>query len=293
MSGNSYASKLLRATLTLPAGTFPGTGSNTLTLVGYRTLASITGASGYPNALDLTVFGMRQADMNAVTILWSAATPTAAYERALIQLEASSDGGQSWSQVFSGTFTQAQPDYRNPPYVGLRAQAFTGNGMQIGIAPPISYPGSATVLSVAQALADAMDFTLENNGVTGNLSTPYFSGSYMDQFKQLCQHANLDFYFDGNGTLAICPYGQPRQGKPVPVLTPTTGLRGWPTIGQYGIHVDALFLPSFVLGGQIKIQDSEVPGANGTWSPYNTTLTLESLQPDGAWFAAMDCRYGA
>jgi hypothetical protein len=286
----SYSSKLLRATLILPAGTFPGTASNTLTLVGYRMVASVQGAAGFPNTLDLSIFGMRQADMNAVTILWAAAaaTPTAMNARALVQLEASSDG-QSWAQVFEGTFVQAQPDYRSVPNAALRVQAMTGNGMQIQVAPPTSYRGATSIAAIATYIAGQMGFTLENNGVTGNLSTPYFPGTYMDQFRALCQHANLDFYFDGNATLAICPANQPRQGKPVPVLSPTTGLRGFPTVQQFGLHVDALFVPALTLGGQIQVAGSIVPGANGTWKPFSATHDLESLVPDGAWFSSLDC----
>jgi hypothetical protein len=287
---SSYSQKLLRATLILPTGSFAGTASNTLTLVDYRMIAQVTGAAGYPNTLDLTIFGLRQDDMNAVTILWGAAAgiPTAVSARALIQLEASSDG-VAWTQVFEGQFVQAQPDYRNAPAVGLHAQAITGNGMQIQVAPPTSYRGATSIAAIATYLAGQMGFTLENNGVTGSLATPYFPGTYMDQFKALCQHANLDFYFDGNAILAICPKNQPRQGKPVPVLSPSSGLRGFPTIQQFGIHIDALFVPAFTLGGEIQVTDSIVPGANGTWSPFSATHDLESLVPDGAWFSGMDC----
>lgn len=293
MTVSSYAQKLLRATLILPAGTFPGTGSNTLTLVGYRMLATAQGAAGFPYQLDLTVFGMRQADMNQVTILWAAVAgqPTATYARALVKLEASSDAGQTWCQVFQGTFIQAQPDYRNPPFVGLHALAMTGSGSQIQIAPPTSYRGSTSVLSILQALADGMSFTLENNGVSGNLSTPYYGGSYMDQFRQVCEHANLDFYFDGDATLAICPKDQPRVNKSIPVLSPTSGLKGFPTIQQFGLHIDALFRPAFTtgLGSVVQVEDSVVPGANGLWKPFLMTHNLESLNPDGPWFTGMDC----
>lgn len=288
MSANSYSQKLLRATLVLPEANFPGTTSNTLTLVGYRMSATIQGPAGLPNQLDLTIYGMQQADMNKVTILYSAATPQQVNTRALVQLEASPDG-VAWTQVFNGTFIQAQPDYRNVPRACLRAQAITGNGMQLAIAPATSYRGATSIATIAQYLATQMGFAFENNGVTGNLSTPYYPGTYMDQFRQLAEHANFSFYFDGNSTLAICPLNTPRQNKPVPILTPSSGLINRPTIGQYGIHVDALFVPALTLGGEIQVSGSDVPGANGTWSPYSMTLELESLMPGGAWFASMDC----
>jgi hypothetical protein len=286
---DSYSSKLLRATLILPAANFPGTTSNTLTLVGYRMSSTIQGAAKYPYSLDLTIYGMRQSDMNAVTVLWSGATPTAQNAKALVQLEASPDG-TAWTQVFDGTVLEAQPDYRSPPNVGLRLQSYTGNGAQIQVAAPTSYRGATSIATIAQYLAQQMGFTLENNGVTGNLSTPYYPGTYMDQFRQLCEHANLDFYFDGNAVLAICPKNAPRQGKTVPVFSPTSGLIGFPTIQRFGIHVDVIFTPSLTLGGNIQIADSVVPSANGTWLPKMVSHSLDSLMPGGAWFSSMDCQ---
>ena len=290
MTTTSYAQKLLRVTLILPEGNFPGTSSNTLTLVGYKTSATVQGAARYPNTLDLELFGMKADDMNAVTILYSASTPTAVATRALVILEASPDGGATFTQVFEGTFVQAQPDYQDLPNGYLHVQAITGNGMQITTVPPTSYTGATSIAQIAQYLAQQMGFSLENNGVTGNLASPYFPGTYMDQFRQLCEHANLDFYFDGNTTLAICPANQPRQGKPKPVLSPSTGLVGFPVIGQYGIQVKALWTPALTLGGEIEVAGSIVPPTNGTWSPYNVTHRLESWVEEGEWFTTMDCR---
>jgi hypothetical protein len=299
MTASSYsAQKLLRATLILPQGNFPGassealelTGSNTLTLVGYRMSATIQTKANHPNSLDLMIYGMRQADMNAVTILWSASgfALTAQNAKALIQLEASPDG-VAWTQVFEGQFSQAAPDYSGAPNVGLRLQAWTGNGFQIAIAPATTYRGATSIASIAQYLAGKMGFAFENNGVTGNLSTPYYPGTYMGQFRELAKHANFDFYFDGNSTLAICPANEPRQGKPVPVFSPSSGLVGFPTVQQYGISCDVLFTPALTTGATIQVAGSIVPSANGRWSVYSATHQLESLMPGGRWFSSLDC----
>lgn len=288
MSG--YSSKLLRVTLILPAGVFPGTSSNTLTLTGYRTLAHIKAAGGFSNTLDLTVYGMRQSDMNAVTILWGDATAAAMYGRPMVQVEASGDGGQSWCQVFEGNFVDGAPDYTAVPNVALRVLASIGYSAQIEAVPPTSYRGSTSVAAVATYIAGEMGFVLENNGVTGNLSTPYYPGTYMDQFRHLCQDMNLDFYFDGNAVLAICPKGKPRQGGSVPVFSPAMGnLVGFPTVQRFGVHADVLFTPALTIGNEFQIQGSIVPSANGTWFAGKMEHDLESLQPDGAWFTHIDC----
>jgi hypothetical protein len=76
----------------------------------------------------------------------------------------------------------------------------------------------------------------------------------------------------------------------VPVFTPASGLVGFPTVQQYGIHCETIFTPALTLGGEIKIDQSIVPSANGTWQPYYVTHELESLMPGGAWFSSMDCK---
>lgn len=292
MSSNSYSSKLLRATLILPQGNFPGTASNTLMLVGYRMLAHIETASGYPATLNLTVFGMRQDDMNQVTILWAGPNTTAIPANPLIQLEASNDG-VAWTQVFEGRFVEAAPDYTAAPNVAMKILAATGYGPNLQIAPPTSYPGvsqyAPSIVSVAQYIVGQMGFKLEVNGVTGNLSTPYYPGTYMDQFRELCKHANLDYYFDVNNVIAICPANTPRQNKAVPLFTPQSGLVGFPTVQRNGVHVDVLWTPALSIGGNLQIADSLVPGANGTWFANHAAHDLESLQPGGAWFSHIDC----
>jgi hypothetical protein len=284
----SYSQKNLRATLILPTANFPGTTSNTLTLVGYRMSATIQAAGGFPNQLDLTIYGMRQADMNQVTILWSGSGVTSQNAKAFVQLEASPDG-VAWTQVFDGVFLEAAPDYSAAPDVCLRIQAMTGLGAQLAIAPPTSYRGATSIASIAQFLAGKMGFAFENNGVAGNLASPYFPGTYMDQFRQLCDHANLDCYFDGNAVLAICPKNVPRQGKTVPVFSPTSGLIGFPRVQRFGVHVDVIFTPALTLGAFLTVAGSIVPGSNGSWFANSVTHELESLMPGGAWFSHVNC----
>lgn len=285
----SFTNKQLRATLTLPAAnqTFPGTNSNQLVLSGFRMSATLTCAGNWTNFCDLTIYGMRQADMNAVTVLWAGPNPTAINARALLVLEA--NDGTGWLQVFQGQFQQAAPDYRAIPDAALSIYAATGYAAQLTPAQPSSYPGGVSVAQVAQTLASTMGFAFENNGVQAQLHTPYYAGTAMDQFRSLCFDANIDYYFDGNGTLIICPKNQGRSGKnPVPV-NPSSGLIGFPTIQQYGVNVQCLFAPAIALGSPIEISNSGVPGADGGWFPQKAVHQLESVKPGGAWFSSLDC----
>lgn len=292
---SSFVNRLLRASLTLPNGTFPGTTGNTLVLANFRMSAKLAGSGNFTNSLNLQIWGMRQVDMNAVTVLFGQdGNPQTISTRAVVVLEASSDGGKSWLQVFEGQFNDAQPDYRNLPDVALTINAMAGMGQQWVTSPPTSINGSAPVAQIAQQLATAMGFPFEDNGVTGSLATPYFAGTLMDQFRQLAEAAPFDFYFDAKQTLIICPVNQPRLNGNRVVLNAASGLIGYPTLGRGGIEFDALFQPAFELGSAVELQNTQVPGCDGVWFPYALASDLDCIKPGGRWHSHLSCmRYPA
>lgn len=284
----SLVNRQLRASLVLPQGSFPGTSSNTLVLEGYRMSAKLTGAGNFTSQCVMQIFGMRQVDMNAVTVLFGQdGNPININARAILILEANDSG--NWLKVFEGQFSEAQPDYRSLPDVALSISAVTGMGWQILPAPPSSFSGGVDVVKLCQQLANQMGYAFENNGVTGQLNTPYLSGTLMDQFREVTGAAGIDYYFDSKSTLIICPKNQPRQGKQAVVLSPTTGLVGYVSLSRFGIELDCLWNAAIELGSEIQIQNSDVPGTNGNWFPYKFEHNLETIKPGGRWFSHLEC----
>lgn len=284
----SLINRQLRASLILPQGSFPGTDSNTLVLESYRMSAKLSGAGNFTSQCAMQIFGMRQVDMNAVTVLFGQdGNPINVNARAILILEANDAG--NWLQVFEGQFSEAQPDYRSLPDVALSISAVTGMGWQILSASPSSFSGGVDVAGLCQQLASQMGYSFENNGVTGQLNTPYLSGTLMDQFREVCSAAGIDYYFDSKATLIICPRNQPRQGKQAVVLSATSGLIGYVTLSRFGIELDCLWNAAIELGSPIQLKDSDVPGTNGTWFPYKFEHNLESVKPGGRWFSHLEC----
>jgi hypothetical protein len=285
----SFVNRLLRATLTLPQGTFPGTNSNTLVLTNMRMAAHVECAGNFTNSCDLHIWGMRQVDMNAVTVLWGQnGDPQTVVANAILVLEANDETG--WLQVFEGQFYDAQPEYKSLPDVSLLVSAKQGYAAQILIAAPSSFAGAVDVAGLAAQLAAQMGFAFENNGVTGTLHSPYLPGTLMDQFRELGKAAGFDYYFDAKSTLIICPRNQPRLNQGSTVISPTSGLVGYVTLTRNaGVEFDCIFTPAILLGSPIVIQDSDVPGTNGQWFPYQMTHELESVKPGGRWFSHLQC----
>src|ERR1039458_1576810 len=286
MSANpaSFTSKALRATL-LTGGNnvFAGTDSNTLTLTDLRMIAVVQAVASLPTSCDIKIFGMLQADMNSLTILF--------YKGAILNqsliLEANANDGNGWHQVFSGTTFEAQPVYSAMPDVHFHIQANFGYYKQIAPVPASSYSGSTDVATIVQTLAGNMGYQFQNNGVTAQLHNPYYPGTYFDQLNRVCGDADVRYYIIGN-TIYISPSDVPLAGAPQIVLNAQSGLVGYPSFQWYGIDVQSLYNPAIQAGYALTVQ-SDIPGANGQWKPFSVKNLLDSLNPTGAWFSAMQC----
>lgn len=285
---NSFTEKQLRVTVTL-AGTnqvFPGTNSNTLVLTGLRMSVRVKTVARLATDADIRVWGMQQKDMNAVTIAW--ANPPIIFDHTVL-VEA--NDGNGWTQVFTGTITQAQPEYNAAPNVFMHIQAQTGYFQKIDLhlAEATSYTESVPADLALLDLITRMGFHGEVSGEIGavTLTNPYWAGTLWDQFTKACAAVKADFYTLGD-TILVTASGKPRDNQPAVVLTPESGLVGYPVYERAGLNVDALFSPAFMCGTPIDLT-SDTPSATGRWYPIMTQHTLESLMPKGKWISQMQC----
>jgi len=274
--------KQLRITLTTSGGAvFPGTNSSTLILTGLRMNTVTEQIARLATTADIRIYGMDPADMNALTILFF---KTAVLDQTVL-LEA--NDGSGWTQVFAGTMIEAQPDYSGAPDVFFHIQATFGYFSQVESVKPTGFTGSADVVQIIGVIAGNMGLTVENNGVSGQLSNPYFPGTYFDQLKSVCQAANVDFYIDGT-VLAITPANQPRQNPQPVIIGQQSGLIGYPVFQRFGITVSCIWNPGITGGSPITVQ-SDLPGANGNWTPLSIRHTLDSMVPGGQWKSELQC----
>jgi hypothetical protein len=280
----TFTKKYLRFTFILANNAvFAGTNSNTLKINGLRASAMIRGSGlpAFPEA-ELSIFGLKQDDMNALT---ATQFQPLAMLRNTVLVEA--DNGQGFSTVFSGQIITSGPDYDGIPNVPLRVQARVLGFDSLNPATPTSYTGAASVSNIVRAIASKLGYVVEDNGVNVNLSNPYFGGTLVDQLRAVASQAGIDVYTEGN-VIAICPKGAPRQQQSFS-LSPTSGLVGYPKLdyARGYVHVKALYNSAFRFGGPIKVQDSDVPMANGSWVIGTITHELDSLMPNGRWFSNM------
>lgn len=300
---SSFTVKQLRATFTLnnSKAVFAGTNSNVLKLAGLRMSASIEGAGfpAFPNAT-LRVFGMAQADMNALVVQTVSSGKTGWLPNTVL-IEANSTGDDNgWSAVFAGNILTAAPDYARTPDVALVVTSMSKSFDLVNPSTPTSFPASTAVADIISTIAAKMGIAFVNDGVTDvSPGATYYPYASADQLRSACAAFDIDPVFSANGNVVtITPKGQGDSEAPW-ILSPTSGLVGYPKALANGfIEVRSLFNPVFHVKSKITIQGSDVvidpnlPAtlnslADGDWVVTSITNSLDALVPDGQWFSDM------
>jgi hypothetical protein len=279
----SLVRRFLDATFVLGEGDFGEAGSNTITLSNLRITAHVENAGGRSaGTMSTTIFGMTLSQMNTLSTLGLRAS---AFRKNSITLKAFDQGGVP-AVVFQGTITDAFGDFGRAPDVGFQVQAHTGGFEAVKPATPVSISGSADVASIMSSIATQAGWTFENNGVTAKLSNAYFAGSLLDQAREVVEHAGIMWNGAEKGHLAIWPPNGSRGGA-IPLLSPASGLIGYPAYNSNGLMLRTVFNPSVGLGSRVQVQsslgvNSKLP-ATGTWIVYKIDHHLESQVINGHW----------
>lgn len=297
----TFSVKQLRFTFTLNTNARFKDGSQTLVLYGLRATADITypGPPSYPS-VNARIYGMALSDMQALTGL---TFQTLSYQNNSVLIEANAGNGQQWNAVFAGQLVTVVPDFNSMPDVFLSIYAQTLGYELLNPDTPTSYAVPAAVADILTTIAAKMGRTIQNQGVTGQSAGPvYFPGTPADQLRDACAKFGVMPYTNAaglaGGTITIAPIGA-ALNRPAVLLTPATGLIGYPTLNSVNlIGVRAFFNPALQFGGTIQISGSDQVAANGIWTIFDCTHRLSSLLPGGPWFTEMTAQppgtaYGA
>lgn len=281
----AFSAKSLDVTFALGTGTFGETGANTVNLYGHRVDAQIVKAGGTSlGTLTMRVYGMTASQMQQL----SALTPALMIQRQnRVTLAAGDQNGKA--VVFAGQITEGWVDATEAPNISLYVHAVVGGLALVQPVPPTSYPRSADVAVIMSGLAVLGRMGFENDGVSAQLATPYFAGSLVQQIRACADAAHIDWLIDGAGSnaadyLTIFPRGQGRTGT-IPLVSPATGLIGYPSFTGLGIAASTQFNPTIRPGGRVQVQSSLTP-ACGTWFVVALSHSLQSELPGGEWMTS-------
>ncbi len=279
----AFTQKLINVSFSMGTGAFGGgqaTG-NAATLTGLRVSLQIAHHCGPSmGELSCVIYGMPLSLMNQLSCV---GTDITNQQTNSISIEAGDASGMSL--IFTGTISHAFVDATSMPEVGFHVVAHAGAINNFLPATPTSFKGSADVATLMGQLASSMGLGFENNNVSVKVSNPYLPGNYRQQMLGLARMAGIEAYIHKN-TLIILPPGQSRSGSTTTMISPQTGMVGYPAFNQAGIIVTTLFVATLEPFTSINVQSDLTP-ACGTWNIYNMDLTLDSMVPHGRWFAIL------
>jgi hypothetical protein len=280
-----FVKRALDFTFQLGTGSFGGTGANTVkTPSGLWATAQIQ-KNGTPsmNRANIRIWGLSKTIMNQLSRIGVLPNAT----RFNFVTVMAGDVAGNMSLAFAGGIQQCWPDFSNPTEAVLNVNAFTGLLAQMKTALPTSFNGSTDVATIMGQLAKQMGYTLENNGVSVQLSNPYLPGTARMQALAAADAAGIYVVFDDdNGIMAILPKNGARGGG-IPVISPTGDMAGYPTyIGPAQIGLRTEYNPQLRFMGLVTVKNSVIDGANGNWRVTSLMHDL-STRPDGPWFNDM------
>lgn len=284
MNETGFTTKRLDLTVTLGAGTFGESLADTVTLTGFRMTAQISNPGGESMGMcQMKVFGLRTDVINKLTTIGQINRAIKVKNAILL---AAGDNETGMQTVFQGTIYDAWADYNTSPDVSFNIIAYMGLDAAVRPVNASSYKGATDVATIMAAFAAEMQLTFENNGVDVKLSNPYFPGTALTKVRQCARAANILFTVD-RGVLAIWPKTGARAGF-VPLISPDSGMVGYPSLSSKGMTVKMLFNYNIRLGGEVMVESS-VPMACGKWNVFSVAHDLSCEMPDGPWFTQMDC----
>ncbi|MBF5091275.1 hypothetical protein F1640_14900 [Novosphingobium sp. NBM11] len=283
----AFAKRIINLQFTLGQGDFGTAGQNTVLLEGLRCSANLVRGGNLLWVADVQIWGMSLDLMNKLTVTQKSYFQE--YRRNDLFIFAG-DSANTPSMCFGGTVREAWADGRNQPDVVFHVSADTGQFPLSKPIAPTSYSGSVDAAMVLAGLAQQIGYSFENSGVTGQLENPYKPGSVRSQIESVCADVHAQFDIDDRTkVLAVWPNNKARNGAVV-LVSPDTGLVGYPAFTQGGVQFTTIYNPSLDFGRKVRIE-SAFTAANGEWRISAMSHRLESQIPNGQWFTDVECSF--
>lgn len=287
----TFVRRAITLVFRLGLGSYGDSGTNTVTVDGLRVQAQIDKVVGPGmGTLNMRVYGLTPDIMNSLCALNQGAETIKSNSITVL----AGDYGTVLSTVFQGQITVGQQNLNGAPETSMLVVAMAGGLGAVQSTPPVSYPGGADAGVMMQNIAQVAGWHFENYGVNVQLSTPYLIGSPMDQARAVAAAGRFNFTvddgtFDKIQTLVMWPNNGSRGGQ-IPLISKDTGMIGYPdySTSLNGLNISTTFNPFIHVGGQVQIK-SDLLVANGIFTTYDISHTLESETPGGQWMT----RFGA
>lgn len=289
-----YAVRRINVTFQLGTGNFGQSGANTLALGNLRVFVHLENVVSphMGSTLVMRVYGMTLDHMNALS---RAGLLYGGYMNS-VTVQAGDDV-VGMATVFTGTIIEAYPDFESADprqrFFYVSAQG-TGSAIRFQPIAPASFPGPTSAAQQLQQVCGAAGINFQNNGVSAVLSPSYYPGTAWQQIGAIVRAANCNAHYYGvSNTLSVWPKTPPAAGSAgstTLIISPQTGMVGYPKFQQNTIIVRVLFSPTTAItpGTKVLIQSSLAAANNALIQANIIMFDLESQLPGGPWEATIE-----
>lgn len=282
--------KIIRVSITLRDGdvSFTAENDNRLKSTGLAISTSITYGNGAISPIaQITVYGLPIETMNKLfRVQWN----TMASLLNMVKIEVGDDPN-NLMVAYEGNITFAKPNMDGAPNIALVIESQMAVVEKMKYTDPFTIPKgeSADVADIIAFLCKDMGFEFENNEVSHILTDTTLNGSNMEKIEKLAQMCDFDLYVEQR-SITICKKGAARPLK-IPVISPSSGLIGYPSPDQRGVTLNCAYDPIVRFGGIIRVSGSLIAVANADWRIYGLVSTLEANIPQGKWQMAVNATW--
>lgn len=286
MSG-SFTQKEIEVRITLNAGSFGGKGVEKI-IRGLPVEVRVSKPGGFEGGkASVQIAGLSLDEMSQLTTL--AFRPLESRHNKIAILAGDFERGLSC--IFQGEIYIAFADFNRSPDPVFKIECICGYYGNLKADGPVTIKGDAPVADLIAQQAKAIGYQFENQGVTTRLKDAVFNGSPVQKIRSMAKQAGVNVFLD-NEKVCLIPKTTPRKGTPI-LVTPETGLIGYPSFSNFGIELRTLFNPDYQMFGRIEVQ-SIVPKASGTWQiiSYDHNLTAY-LPSSGPWETKITAVYSS
>lgn len=276
-----FKKKIIKVTLTLGGkeeSFLSDSSMNQVSYTGLRISCSINYGNGSPMpTANIRIFGLAMDKINKlVRIKWNT-------EQSLldhVKIEAGNIG-EELKVAYQGSITFAYPEMGGAPDIALTIESQSAMLERSKPMPSKAFEEGAKVQDIIELICKDMGYLFENNGVDKVAGDTALEGTDIAKITALCRNHDLDLAIE-QGLVAIMNKNSPRN-LPVPLITPKTGLIGYPTPTMQGVSFSCLYNPLIRYKGAVEVSESMIERCNGKWFVFGARSLLEANIPNGLW----------
>lgn len=251
-------------------------GTNTLSLTGLRMMCSIQNINGFSlGTMNLRIYGMQAADMNKLTNLGKLFMAAKNYQVTV----SAGDDNVGLTKIYTGTVYAGQIIY-DQPNVCLEIQSMAGFYQKMTSADSFSQGQEVNIADAVRSMLPDGFNLVSNFPLTARISNPYYSGSSIQQIKQICADAGVNCDIRNN-TVYIWPIGGSIDDEAVSI-TPSNGLVAYPSFDSTKLILQTEFNPNIVNGKRCNVESDQM-GATGDWVALVVGHNISAEYPGGPW----------